>query len=183
MAKATMLSLNEISAKIGVPVSLVRYAVNHTVIGPGRYRQCDQHEVGRGRGYARGFSIFSSFTIALAAVLLGAGLKRELVKRALDTIYDWAGRHLKKKGPAVGAFILFIRAPSLILEIGDGQFVRAVFEDAAERQSAPLPSGAMNWTNTDTGAPLLGAYQPIVSVRVRLASIAEALKDAASTVT
>jgi hypothetical protein len=182
MTSATMLSLNEISDRIGVPVSLVRYAVNHEVIGPDRYRSGDKPTVGRGRGHARVFSIFSSFSIALAAVLLGAGLKRELVRRAMDTIFDWAGLHLKKKGPGVEAFIVFTKAPSLILEIGDGQYARALIDDSAERQSTLLPGGAMNWTNIDTGESLVGGYQPVVTVRIRLASIAETLKDVASTV-
>jgi hypothetical protein len=183
MTEAIMLSLNEISNRTGVPVSLVRYAVNHNVIGPDRYRSGDKPTVGRGRGHARAFSVFSSFTIALAAVLLGAGLKRELVRKALDTIFGWAGSHLKRKGPAVEAFVLFTKAPSLVLEIGDGQYARAVVDDSAERQSTFLPGGAMNWTNIDTGKPLVGGYQPVVTVQIRLASIAESLKDAASTVT
>lgn len=183
MTEARMLSLNEISDRIGVPVSLVRYAVNHEVIGPNRYRPGDKPTVGRGRGHARSFSIFSSFSIALAAGLLGAGLKRELAKKALDAIFLWAGSHLRKKGPAVEAFVLFTKAPSLILEIGDGQYARAVVDNASERQSTRLPGGAMNWTNIESGESLPGVYQPMVTVRVRLASIAEALKDTASTIT
>ena len=177
MRQAKMMSLGEIADRVGVPVSLVRYTVNHELVDPARYCAGDKPRVGRGRGHRRAFSIFSAFSIALAAAMLGAGLKRRLVRRALDSLHDWAGSGLQKKGKAVEAFLIFARAESLTLEVGDGRYARAVVDLSDGDQPRLLPSRAMTWRDVTTGQPLMGGYQPTVTVRVRLGRIAGALRD------
>jgi len=176
MEQAKMISLDEIADRVGVPVSLVRYTVNHELVDPARYCAGDKAKVGRGRGHRRTFSIFSAFSIALAAAMLGAGLKRKLVRRALDAIFDWAGSGLQKKGPAVEAFLVFAGAESLTLEVGDGRYVRTVVNRSDGDQPSLLPTRAMKWTDMTTGATLMGSYRPTVTVSVRLARIARALR-------
>jgi len=79
------MDLMEIARRSGMPPRRLRYAIYHTVV-PGI------EKVDVGRGSVRRFTPYEGFCIALAAQLLDAGIKRDVVRaaiRVLSASFGW----------------------------------------------------------------------------------------------
>ena len=73
------MDVSEIAERTGIAVRQLRYAIYHTLV-PGVRR------VEKGGGAARRFTDFEAFGIALVAMLLESGLKREVVSDCMELL-------------------------------------------------------------------------------------------------
>jgi hypothetical protein len=108
--------LLDITSRTGLPIRRVRYVLEHRIL-PGT------EKASRGHRVPRTFTSFESFGIALAAVLLEAGIRRPLVQRLIDQLL----RQLPDaKGRARSALLsqLYHTAEASLLELADGDHFR-----------------------------------------------------------
>jgi hypothetical protein len=75
------MTLPEIAERIGVPLRTIRYALDHEVL-PGRPEPTKLYS----RGSPRTYTESEAFGIAIAAVLLHGGLRRNNVKVCLGEL-------------------------------------------------------------------------------------------------
>ena len=113
------MDLNTLIDRTGLPRRLVRYVVDHDLVGFGKILS-QGDAVGRARRFADDVGI----GIALAAYMLQAGLKRDLVVRILETLPDI---YFKEKDGSFDTPVLpslIVRPIPATLEILDAKHVR-----------------------------------------------------------
>jgi hypothetical protein len=151
------MDLNTIASRTGLPPRRLRYVMEHGVL-PG-LRQ-------RPHGYGKDWSFtdFEAFAIALAGVLLDAGLRRDAVVACLDQVVGKFGRHVAIDD--IPLYRAYTGKPST-LTIADGRAVRVV---AAKQKG-------VSRHDIDTGWLPLGqdsldpAPTPIVRINVDLVAL------------
>jgi hypothetical protein len=157
------MDIMDIACRSGVDPRRLRYAVYHMLM-PGVAR------VSVGRGSIRHFMGSEAFGIALAAMLLDAGLKRELVIDCFKVVTNQhAAAAPSASNPLDRAFIS--RGP-VHLEVGDRRFVR--LRAGRARGSESFDTG---WIPADGGMAAPADYEPVVAVRINLTPLREALRE------
>lgn len=157
------MDLAELSARTGLPVRRLRYALDHRVL-PGQAADAP------GQGVPRTFTPFEGFGIALAARLLDAGLTRRLVAAALA-----AACRPTDGGPGSPSntplYRPFAHAAGGV-EIGDAPYVRV----RAPRAPGVGPELDTGWVPLDDD-PAPPDYRPAVLVTADLGELAGAVRD------
>jgi hypothetical protein len=143
-----MADLAAIAARSGLPVRKLRYVFDHRLLPGGAANS-------RGRGAARSFTPFEAFGLVVAATMLGAGLKRALVRDCLAELCRGAGRDVH----TVPLYRAFTAAGPARVEVGDWSYVRLL---VSGRPSGP-PSGTP-WLPLGGGEPPVAPYTPLVAL-------------------
>src|ERR1700704_3473478 len=103
------MDIAQLAIRTGLPIRRLRYVFDHQILPGTRHAE--------GRGIPRSFLAFEGFGIALAALLLEAGLKRWLVALCFDAVQ--IGRSVPiSQEPLYQGYV----ARSGWLEIGDGLY-------------------------------------------------------------
>ena len=166
------MDIAEISKRTGVPRRDLRYIVDNKILDRRRYTGGDK--LNPGRGVPRYFSDFGGFSIALASLLRRAGLSRDRVGRAMDSVYQWATSHMVMRSrPTLEAFLIFQLAGSITLELGDAAALRITVERVG-RSSVPEPE-SMEWRNIETGSSLPKCYVPLLRTEIDVGELARRL--------
>ena len=156
------MDLLEIARRTGIEPRRLRYAIYHTLM-PG------VSPVDVGRGSVRRFTEFEAFGIALAAMLLDAGLKRNLVTECIDLLARRAGRETPTND--IPLFRAFASRGTARLDVADGRYVRLRIGSTVGRKS---PETA--WERTNGGRPVPTDYDPLVLLSVNVTPLREALR-------
>src|SRR5690348_15055905 len=102
------MDLISLAQRTGIAPRRLRYAIYHTLM-PGVSR------VDRGKGAVRHFTDFEAFGVALAATLLDAGLKRDVVSDCIDAVVRRYGRETPQR--EVPLYRMFMGSGAAILEL------------------------------------------------------------------
>lgn len=149
------MELTLIADRTGITVRKLRYVLDHGLLPGGK-------EVSRGRGAARYLTPFEGFSIATAALMLEAGLKRALVRDCLAALVG-APRANFNEMPFYRAF----RAERTArLEVGDWSHVRL---SGTGRSS--LWTFDTNWLPLAGGGAAGVPYEPLVTVALDVGQI------------
>jgi len=157
------MDITELSHRTGLGTRRLRYVIEYQILPP-------LEGLTPGRGAGREFNDFTGFCIALAASLMERGLRRDIVKKVMETILEF-----RRPGLPVGSVMFpalqnaFAFAKRSTLEIGDGCNVRIV-SDPPHLQTGKdtIQPMSLPWTQMDTGARLADRYEPTVTIVVRL---------------
>lgn len=104
-----------LSARADLSNRQIRYVLDHKIL-PGT------RNASFGRGVPRGLADFEAFSVALAALLLDAGLKRKVVAAFFDLVSEQPKQKLKDNMcPLQQAFKA---GKTSSMQIADGRFVR-----------------------------------------------------------
>jgi hypothetical protein len=155
------MDVTEIAERTGIAVRQLRYAIYHMLI-PGVSR------VETGKGTVRRFTDFEAFGIALVAMLLEAGLRRELVSDCMDLLVRSYGRKVAMRDTPL--WRAFLSRGTALVEIADRRFARVRLGGASGE--IPFDSG---W-KTATGEPPRNGYAPAIALSVNLTSLRDALR-------
>jgi hypothetical protein len=156
------MELLEISRRTGIEPRRLRYAIYHTLV-PG------VRKVAVGRGSVRHFTPFEAFGISFAAMMLGAGLKREAVAGCMHLLCGRYGRETQPNDiPLYRAFVG--RGPADV-SFADGRCVR--LRAAA---SAGYKSFDTGWISND-GRAVPTNYEPSVLITAKLQPLADVLRQ------
>ena len=156
-----IMDLATIAQRTGLSARRLRYVVDHGVLPGGKV-------IAVGRGNARSYTDFEAFGIALAAVLLDAGIKRRIVALLLERLCD-SPKGSRRERPAL--LSAFSNARTMSLEIGDGVNFRmhvTTFKAG--------PEDVASWTQAGTGAQLATGYAPLVRLIIDVGHIRSAIK-------
>jgi hypothetical protein len=155
------MDLQTIAARTGLPPRRLRYVMEHGVL-PG-LRQ-------RPHGYGKDWSFtdFDAFGVALAGVLLDAGLRRDAVAACLDEVVGKYGRDVPVND--IPLYRAYKGKPST-LTIADGRAVRLV---AVKRRGLSGGDVDTGWLPLGPDAPDPAA-KPVVRVEVDLVALRDRL--------
>jgi hypothetical protein len=151
------MDLNTIAARTGLPPRRLRYVMEHGVLPGLRQRP-------RGYGLDWTFTDFEAFGIALAGVLLNAGLRRDAVAACLDEVVGKFGRDVAIAD--IPLYRAYTGKPST-LTIADGLAVRLI---AAGRKGVTAGGVDTGWLPIGPDAPDPDAT-PVVRVEVDLVAL------------
>jgi hypothetical protein len=115
----------------------------------------------RGRGSARRFTAFEAFGIALATLMLEAGLRRALVRECMSAVSPAVGRDLDRN-PLYRAFT---SRGAARLDVGDWLYVRMVVDGSPLKP--PLDTA---WLPLAGSGPA-GSYTPLVCLGLDVAQV------------
>lgn len=155
----------EIAEATGLPLRRLRYVLEHRVL-PGAERASQGHRV------TRHFTGFEGFGIALAALLLEAGLRRAAVARCIRTLVTAPVPARFPKGQCPLLHVYGLTSPAR-LEIGDGVNLRLSAATPAAT-SRKLPD--TGWLQIATGAEVGGAYNPMVAVVIDVGRLRDLIR-------
>ena len=153
------MTLAEIAERTGLTTRQLRYVLEHDVL-PG------VQDTSKGRGCERGFTEFSAFGIACAAMMFRAGLRRSTVKRCIAMLCP--GR---RKFSEMPLYLAFMATGQAALEVADSHNLR--LESSGNLRAHNFDT---NWRQIDTGAVLESGYRPDVIVRIDVAKLRDKLK-------
>lgn len=150
-------TLADIERLSGVPIERLRYVIDSKIL-PGSRNGKLERTITPGRGVARRFSGFESFSIVIALLLLDAGMKRDAVKKCFDILcaYAQGTRDIN----SVMLYQAYDRREVVALELGDAQNVRLVH--LVTPQGPAKPDG---WIQVPTRAKVVD-YSPLVTIRI-----------------
>ena len=153
-----MLSLADIAVRTGLPLRTVRYCIDHRVLP-----LAEPNTVGRGN--IREYLPLEGFGIAMAALLLDAGVKRNLVTACIfESISKYGREYRMEEIPLYKAF----QAQQASLCIADGLYVRI---DGTAKPGIQR-SFDTGWMPLDQRLPEPdAAYAPIVITTVNLTAL------------
>jgi hypothetical protein len=168
------LDFRKITRRTGASARNLRYVLDHHLLGDGVFTSEDKAETGY--GVARQFSVYSSFMLSLAGVMLEAGLRSGLVRKAIKGILDWAVSGAESSyGPSIASFSIFTWSKGLVVEIGDGVNIRIrVHAGRLANIKLPCPKPT-DWQTIDSGSPVAGKFMPLVALRLDLGAIRKKL--------
>jgi len=157
-----MLSLADIAVRTGLPLRTVRYCIDHSVLP-----LAEPSTVGRGK--VREYLPQEGFAIATAALLLDAGVKRNLVTACIFESISKYGREYRIENiPLHQAF----QAQQASLRIADGLYVRI---DGTAKPGIQK-SFDTGWMPLNQRVPKPDAtYAPIVITTVDLTALRKSL--------
>lgn len=118
----------------------------------------------RGRGIPRSLTAFEAFSVACAALLLNAGLRRQAVIQCMDDLVRSMVPGSRRIAD-VALYKAFEERDVVVLEIGDGDHLRLIGSEDYLRR--PLKFG---WHQIATGTEVPG-YEPMVLVSINLAKL------------
>jgi hypothetical protein len=155
------MDLQEIHHKTNFPLRKLRYVLDHQIL-PGTRIETDSQRW----GHPRSFTDFEGFSIALAAALLGGGLRRELVAQFFDKMNDLKGTSKDRFGRDLGLLYAAFsdRKKRYLADIADGQYV-AITSGESRRKWSDLKSS--------NSAPV--DYKPIVLISIDLGRLRDAI--------
>ena len=156
------MDLMDIARRTGIEPRRLRYAVYRALI-PG-VRQVDVR-----RGSVRRFTGFEAFGVALAATLLDAGLRREVVADCIRTLSVGPGRGATVS--RVPLYRSFAGGGGAEVIIGDGRQFRV--RAAASPGWSAMDTG---WLDADGKHVASGGYEPVVLLTVAVAKLAAVLQ-------
>jgi hypothetical protein len=155
------LDVYEIARCTGLPVRKIRYVLEHGVL-PGTKR------ASRGRRVTRRFTLFESFGIACAALLLEGGLRRHAVQDCMEVLSSPPrGTHAAREVPLYRALY---EAELTCLEVGDGVNVRLI-----GRSSTGSPG--TDWIQAATGEAMASSYIPLIRLSIHVLKLRDTLKQ------
>lgn len=158
------MDLIQLSQITGLPLRRVRYVLEHRVLP-------DTAKASRGRRVPRSFSGFEAFGIAIAAVMMVAGLKRSLVAECLETLTT---RPLLPKSAEECALLrAYGTSGQTVIDVGDGVNIRV----HASGGYRPFDT---NWRQATTGAPVDRNYAPLVMIRIDVDRLRQPIRRAAN---
>jgi hypothetical protein len=146
--------LAEIAETSHLSLRKLRYVLDHDLLPGGKVAS-------RGRGAARRFTGFEAFGIALATLMLEAGLRRALVRECMSSVCPAVGRDLDRN-PLYRAFTARGAAR---LDVGDWLYVRMVVEGPVSKLE--LDTG---WLPLAGSGPA-GSYTPLVCLGLDVAQV------------
>jgi hypothetical protein len=154
------IDLTQVAEAVGLPIRRVRYVLEHRVL-PGA------EKASRGHRVTRTFTGLEGLGIALAAVMLESGLRRQTVSALVRAMLKGTKGTLK---PGVPLIRIYNTTGSLSLEIADGANYRVI-----GRSARGLPS----WVQLSTGAALKPGYEPLAVIHVDAGRVRDAIRRAA----
>lgn len=157
------LTLQDIADRTRIHPERLRYVFDQKLL-PGLRRGVGERLGSRGRGVPRSLTAFEAFSVACAALLLGAGLRRQTVMDCMDVLCaysvpgsrDWAD---------IPLYQAFEERDMSVLEIGDGANVRLVGSSNDRRKPLDFP-----WRQIGTGAEVR-EYEPLVLLTINTAKL------------
>ncbi len=153
----------QIAAATGLPLRRIRYVLEHQVL-PGADR------ANRGHRVTRNYTGLEAFGIALGALLLEAGLRREAVARCLGMLVTTPIPSGFPRGQSPLIYAYSSNGPAR-MEVGDGVNLR---------MSDKVGKGSdVGWHQLATGAEVNGSYAPMVLIGIdigRLRNLIRALE-------
>jgi hypothetical protein len=123
-----MPDLARIAETSGLPLRKLRYVLDHKILPGGDVKS-------RGRGAVRSLEPFEAFGVVVAAAMLGAGLKRALVRDCLALLCRETGRDVG----GVPLYRAFLGDGPSRLEVGDWAYVRLTV--SSRRPYPPVDTG------------------------------------------
>jgi hypothetical protein len=155
------LDVTQISIATDLAPRRVRYVLDHRVL-PGLEHTSKGHRV------TRAFTPFEAFGIALAALLLEAGLRRAVVADALRALVAATPARAFPGGRSPLLYA-FTGGGNSRLEVGDGANVRLT----TRSPGAPHDTG---WVRIATGHRVGEAYAPLVALAVDTGRLANRIR-------
>jgi hypothetical protein len=159
------MDLVTLSKETGIALRRLRYTIFHVLV-PGIRR------VEVGRGSVRQFTEFEAFGLALATMLLDAGLKRDLVKKCIQVLAQ--GRRLGAPVSDVPLYQVFASRGPATVYIADRSYFR-------------LRAGKAGGLKVlDTGWVRSGSqvarsdYDPVVVLSVNVAALRDTMRNTPS---
>jgi len=157
------LEVSQIAQATGLPLRRIRYVLEHQVL-PGSER------ASRGHRIARSFTGFEAFGIALSALLLEAGLRREVVARCLASLVTTPIPPRFAKGQCALLHAYGSSGP-IQLELGDAVNLRLV---ASTAKGDRVDNKA--WRQIKTGAEVGESYSPMVAISVEIGRLRDLIR-------
>jgi len=156
------MDLMAIAQRTGIAPRQLRYAIYHTLM-PG------VSQVHVGKGSPRSFTEFEAFGIALAAMLLDAGLKRDFVSECIKVLTRQYGKHTALS--QIPLYRAYFSQGTVHLDIGDRIYVRL-----RGCQNTGGTSPDTSWQRMDAGIMAPTNYEPIVLLSLNVTPLRDALK-------
>ena len=165
-----LFDFREITRRTGASARNLRYVLDHQLLGASAFTRADRPHTSY--GVARQFSVYGSFLLSLAALMLEMGLRSGLVKQAINGLFRWAGSDVGgRSGLTLARFRVFVWSPGIVVEIGSGANLRVqVNGDRLPNLDIPGPEPT-GWTSIETGEPVASGYAPVVTVRLDLGEL------------
>jgi len=160
------MDLMAIAQRTGIAPRQLRYAIYHTLM-PG------VSQVHVGKGSLRSFTEFEAFGIALAAMLLDAGLKRDLVSECIKVLSRQYGRNTALS--EIPLYRAYSSRGKVHLDIGDRIYVRSRADQNTDGKS--LDAG---WQRVDARIMAPTNYEPVVLLSLNVTRLRDALKSSAN---
>jgi len=156
------MDIAELSTRVRLSTRMLRYVLDHRLL-PGLKK-----DFAEGRGVPRGFDETESYAIALAGLLLKAGLKRHLVEICIEQMLTRTacGHPLNKC-----AFDQTEDSIAATLEIGDGAHWRLVGKDKYGYGLGSSDKSEMHWMPLKGDEKVALGYRPRVTLRVDLSAL------------
>ena len=151
--------LSELVARTGISTRMAKYVLDHQIVPE------PIHKVVEARGEPREFDEITAMQIALAAKLLGAGVKRNLV---VQLIRKLSAKIRQRKNETPFEWMAKESLP-LMLHVGDGQTMRLTMKG-----SRKLTNGKdfdTGWQAMDTKQGDAEQEDPDVVLRIALGRI------------
>ncbi len=157
------MDLTEIHRQTKLSLRKLRYVLDHGIL-PGTRVKTDSSRV----GHPRSFSPFEGYSIAVAAALLEAGLRRGLVARFFDAMTEIEWERPGPQRPKLVPLECSFRASvtPCVAEIADGRYL-AVKIGRKEMPWADLQSPRFNRVR----------YEPRIVVTVDLARLRDEIRE------
>jgi hypothetical protein len=155
------MDLQEIHRKTNFPLRKLRYVLDHEIL-PGTRIKTDSQRW----GHPRSFTDFEGFSIALAAALLGGGLRRELVTQFFDKMNNLKGARKDRFGRDLGLlYVAFSdRKKQSRADIADGQYV-----------AIHLGENRREWSDLKSSNSAPADYKPLVIISIDLGHLRDAI--------
>lgn len=166
-----------VADKVGVSARDLRYVLDHDLL-PTKFLAREE-SLHQGRGVTRMLSKAGAFAVALPAVMLRLGLRREGVRRIMEALLSWATSQTQRlnRTSDLGAFLLFLMASAVRLEVADGKALRMeVDQQLLPTQAGHLAPHALPWTDLETKQAMPEGFRPLMSVRLDLGVLIDRLR-------
>jgi hypothetical protein len=156
------MDLTDIHRKTTLPVRKLRYVLDHGLL-PGTRVKTDLQRV----GHPRSFTDFEGFSIAVAAALLDAGLRRGIIARFFDAMTQIEWRKIGPRNRLIGPLETAFYSPesSSRAEIADGRYL-AIRIGAQKKLWVDLQSARFNSVR----------YEPRIIVTINLSRIRQEIR-------
>lgn len=149
--------LQAIAVRCGLPIRIVRYVLDYSILpGTPYVKKSDE------RGKPRTLTCLEAFSVAIAAHLLNAGIKRANIATAMAEIVSMKGVLQEGVGDDPLETILAMSKRSILCIDGHGRIASVSLGDASLSGPAYRGKGASN-------------HGKIVAIEVNLASIRDRL--------
>ena len=155
MAFSESMDLAEIASRTGLSMRLLRYVFDHALLPAAK----EKHP---GTGSPRKLTPFEAFSVACAAFMMRAGLKRRLVQQTMSVLCRNTRTGDRRPGDPLAKWLrdvplwqAFESGGQVALEVGDGVNLRMT--NVSQSRGGAVDTG---WVQVRTGHTLADGYRP-----------------------